>query len=52
MKNQILTIAQEEKYNLWAKTGKVNGKKIKNIFSVANEIGTSVTYLRTYELSK
>jgi len=52
MKNQILTIAQEQQYNLWAKTGKINGKKMKNIFSVAHEIGASVTDLRAYELSK
>jgi hypothetical protein len=47
-----LTKSQEIVYKGWLKTGKIDNKKVNNIFTVARMIDVPVTKIRSYELEQ
>jgi hypothetical protein len=47
-----LTKEQWEKWNDYVKTGKINGKKVNNIYTVANHIGVGVSQINAYEMEQ
>jgi len=51
-KSKHLTRSQEIVYKGWLKTGKIDNKKVKNIFTVARMIDVPVTKIRSYELEQ
>jgi hypothetical protein len=50
--SKYLTKEQWEKWNDYVKTGKIDGKKEKNMFIVARHIGVSVAQIDAYEREK
>ena len=50
--SKYLTKEQWEKWNDYVNTGKINGKKEDNIFTVARHIGTSVAKINSYEIEQ
>ena len=50
--SKFLTKEEWEKWNDYAKTGKINGKKENNIFAVARHIGVSVSDINAYGIEQ
>ena len=50
--SKYLTKEQWEKWNDYVKTGKIDGKKENNMFTVARHIGVSVAQINAYEREK
>jgi antirestriction protein len=50
--SKYLTKEQWEKWNDYVKTGKINGKKVNNIYTVANHIGVGVSQINAYEMEQ
>ena len=50
--SKYLTKEQWEKWNDYVKTGKINGKKVNNIFTVARHIGVPVAKINSYNIEQ
>lgn len=50
--SEYLTKEQWEKWNNYVETGELNGKKQKNMFTVARSIGTSVAKIKAYVIEQ
>ena len=50
--SKYLTKEQWEKWNDYVKTGKINGKKVDNMFTVARHIGVPVAKINSYNIEQ